>query len=68
MILIHCLPLCCTFFIQWNLYKAETIGGKKSVRFIEMSAIYRFFLRKLDRKAKQSVPRHTVRLMKVCAL
>ena len=41
---------------------------KKSVRFIEMSALYIFFLRQFDRKAKQSVPRHTVGLMKVFAL
>ena len=27
-----------TYWIQWNLYKADTIGAKKCVRFIEMSA------------------------------
>ena len=25
--------------IQWNLYKADTIRSKKSVRFMEMSAL-----------------------------
>ena len=25
--------------IQWNLYKADTISAKKSVHFIEMSAL-----------------------------
>ena len=25
--------------IQWNPYKADTIGAKKSVRFIELSAL-----------------------------
>ena len=25
--------------IQWNSYKAETIGGKKSVRFMEMPTL-----------------------------
>ena len=54
--------------LQWNLYKADTIGAKKCVRFIEMSALQRFFLRQFDRKAKQSVPRHTVRLIEVSAL
>ena len=28
-----------SLLIQWNLYKADTIGAKKSVRFIEMSAL-----------------------------
>ena len=25
--------------LQWNLYKADTIRSKKSVRFMEMSAL-----------------------------
>ena len=29
----------------WNFYKADTIGAKEGVRFIEMSALYRCFLR-----------------------
>ena len=41
--------------LQWNLFKADTIGAKKNVLFIEMSTLQRFFLRKFDRKAKQSV-------------
>ena len=48
--------------IQWNLYKADTI-----VRFKEMSALQRFFLRQFFCKTKQSVPRHTVRLIEVSA-
>ena len=54
--------------IQQNLYKADTIGAKKCVGFIETSALQRFFLRQLDRKAKQSVPSHTVRLIEVSHL
>ena len=33
-----------------------------------MSALQRFFLRLFDRKAKQSVPRHTVRFMEMSNL
>ena len=33
-----------------------------------VSALQRFFLRQFDRKTKQSVPRHTVRLSEVSAL
>ena len=28
-----------SYQVQWNLYKADTIGAKKCVRFIEMSAL-----------------------------
>ena len=48
--------------IQWNLCKADIIGAKN------VSALYRFFLRWFYCKAKQSVPCHTVHLMKVSAL
>ena len=41
---------------------------KTSVCLIEMSALYRFFLRQFDHKAKQSASHHTVHLMKVSAL
>ena len=34
-----------SLMIQWNLYKADTIGAKKSVRFIDMSALKRFSVR-----------------------
>ena len=30
--------------VQWNLYKAETIDAKRSVCFVEMSALYRFLI------------------------
>ena len=56
------------YSLQWNLYKEDTIGAKKSVRFIELSALYRFFRRQFDRKANQSVSRHTARLKEVSAL
>ena len=46
--------------LQWNLYKPDTIGGKK------VSALQRFFLRQFDSKAIRSC--HTVRLMEVSAL
>ena len=29
-------PLIGGFTVQWNLYKADTIGAKKNVRFIEI--------------------------------
>ena len=29
----------CIKVVQWNLYKADTIRSKKSVRFMEMSAL-----------------------------
>ena len=42
-------------FIQWNPAKADTIGAKKIVRFIEISALWRFcqkfsFRQNFDRK------------------
>ena len=54
--------------ITSNLYNADSIGAKRSVRFIEMSAFQRFFLRQFERKANQSVPCHTVHLIEVLAL
>ena len=57
--------ICSNIKLQQNLQEADTIYARKSVRFIEMSVLQRFFLRQFDRKAKQSVPRHTVRLMEV---
>ena len=50
------------YSLQWNLYKEDTIGAKK------VSALYRFFRRQFDRKANQSVSRHTARLKEVSAL
>ena len=47
---------------QWNLFKADTTGAKKR------SALQRLFLIQFDRKVKQFVPRHTVRLTEVPAL
>ena len=47
--------------IQWNLYTADIIHAKKSVRFIQIFS-------KIVRKAKHSIPCHTVCLMEVSAL
>ena len=50
-------------FIRWNLYKADAIGAKKQC------PLYRnFFYDSLIAKQSRSVPRHTVRLIKVSAL
>ena len=48
--------------------KRTQLVQKKCVRFIEMSALQKLFLRQFDRKAEQSVPHYTVRLIEMSAL